>query len=557
MKKLGIALLLGSTLLSGSARAGKIEADQITPGAAASDSSITNPKAFGARCDGVTNDQTAMQAALVSAEALGRTLLVPGVCVISGLSVNSPVVFQGLGDRSQLMLASGSIHPAVSISIPKTAPGVLNDFTAVTFRDLAITAPDRTDGNKALEHGITATNGSPAVNLAVNLINVNIFGIPGDGLHLEAFTGYFKLVNSKILLPGMNGLNCNSSTDTVIDGGEFYGAVEYNWLLSSCTNTKISNSNEFTAQKSGVYVYQSSDVVFNNDTIDTAGFHALEIHNLANQTVTVLGGLIRWSGTSANVLQSATKAADGSGGVNNTGVYTVGGGTCTTQPTVNATWASGVMTVNSVANAGFCSAFPTSPATLTYASGAATGWTGATANLTQGGVYYDVLSGAGNAGVTTLFGVHFPTPASSFSPNKPAGNVGFYDTSSAPINCFDCVFDLGPIGSPVAGITNSSTGQLYSGSKQPFTIDSQLQFAGASGFNGATYPWKIFCSSVLCDNGALALSNGGATGVLLLASGQSIIPSLTLSTIPSSAGTGGMYVCVDSTGATYKKASCP
>lgn len=95
------------------------------------------------------------------------------------------------------------------------------------------------------------------------------------------------------------------------------------------------------------------------------GWPQLENNSLINSTVA-----------------SAVKAADGSGGVNGSGVYSVGGGTCSTTPTLNVTWAAGVMTVNSVANAGSCTVFPPSPATLTYVSGAATGWTGATVALT-------------------------------------------------------------------------------------------------------------------------------------------------------------------------------
>ena len=79
---------------------------------------------------------------------------------------------------------------------------------------------------------------------------------------------------------------------------------------------------------------------------------------------------------------SAVKAADGTGGVNGAGVYTVTGGTCTTPPTLNVTWAAGVLTIGAVVNAGSCSVLPPSPATLAYSSGAATGWTGATATLT-------------------------------------------------------------------------------------------------------------------------------------------------------------------------------
>ena len=80
---------------------------------------------------------------------------------------------------------------------------------------------------------------------------------------------------------------------------------------------------------------------------------------------------------------SATATASGSGGVNGTAVYTVSGGSCTTQPTINVTWTAGVLAVNSVANAGSCSTPPgIANASLAYASGTASGWTGATATLT-------------------------------------------------------------------------------------------------------------------------------------------------------------------------------
>ena len=79
---------------------------------------------------------------------------------------------------------------------------------------------------------------------------------------------------------------------------------------------------------------------------------------------------------------SAVKAASGTGGVNGAGVYTITGGTCATQPTTNVTWAAGVLTIGAVVNAGSCTVLPPSPATLAYSSGAATGWTGATATLT-------------------------------------------------------------------------------------------------------------------------------------------------------------------------------
>src|SRR6202030_2541510 len=54
--------------------------------------SVTDP-AFGAKCDGVTNDTTAIQAAITAAQSAGATagtvLLPGGVCIVSGSVVNS------------------------------------------------------------------------------------------------------------------------------------------------------------------------------------------------------------------------------------------------------------------------------------------------------------------------------------------------------------------------------------------------------------------------------------------------------------------------------------
>ena len=83
-----------------------------------------------------------------------------------------------------------------------------------------------------------------------------------------------------------------------------------------------------------------------------------------------------------STVASAVMAASGAGGVNGSAVYSVGGGAGPTTATLNVTWTAGVMAVNSVANAGSYTTFPPSPAALTYVSGTATGWTGATVTLT-------------------------------------------------------------------------------------------------------------------------------------------------------------------------------
>ena len=140
---------------------------------------------------------------------------------------------------------------------------------------------------------------------------------------------------------------------------------------------------------------------------------------------------------------SAVMAASGSGGVNGTAVYQVGGGTGTAA-TLNVTWAAGVMTVNSVASAGAYTAFPTSPATLTYVSGTATGWTGATVTLTPANnaalafATSPILTTSGAltraADVVTLAIWPFTTGSIIFigTPIMPSANPAFQ--SSAEIN---------------------------------------------------------------------------------------------------------------------------
>jgi hypothetical protein len=54
-------------------------------------------------------------------------------------------------------------------------------------------------------------------------------------------------------------------------------------------------------------------------------------------------------------------------------------------------------------------------------------------------------------------------------------------------------------------------------------------------------------------------SSGVGTEVLKVTSAGTVVVSggITASGLPTSAGSGGLYACVDSVGAMYKKATCP
>lgn len=142
---------------------------------------------------------------------------------------------------------------------------------------------------------------------------------------------------------------------------------------------------------------------------------------------------------------SAVKAADGAGGVNGAGVYTVTGGTCTTAPTLNVTWAAGVLTVNSVANAGSCSVLPPSPATLAYLSGAATGWTGATVTLTPTD---NSSKGFSTGPILTTAGAATRAVTNATSPIVPCQNPSLW-AAGTPYSAL-----LHPVGQSPVALTN-------------------------------------------------------------------------------------------------------
>lgn len=165
---------------------------------------------------------------------------------------------------------------------------------------------------------------------------------------------------------------------------------------------------------------------------------------------------------------SAVKAADGTGGVNGAGVYTITGGTCATQPTTNATWAAGVLTIGAVVNAGSCTVLPPSPATLAYLSGAATGWTGATATLTpvdnsaQGFATGPILtsSGAVTRAATNATG---PLPSCSNPSVYVAGTPAAPTTY--PATQFAALVDDGGTTNLMNAIRAANTGQPVVGTK--------------------------------------------------------------------------------------------
>jgi hypothetical protein len=156
-----------------------------------------------------------------------------------------------------------------------------------------------------------------------------------------------------------------------------------------------------------------------------------------------------WEGEGflANGPAAPSAVSSGSGGINGgPSVYTVNGGTCMTQPQVNVTWTGGVLTVNSVATVGVCTTWPTNPASITYASGPATGWTGATVNYTtfiQGGTAIQIGQAAGQ---TNQWANAFVVNQGAMVAGDAAITLGAYSTgagSASPPIYFGIVDSVG------------------------------------------------------------------------------------------------------------------
>jgi len=223
---------------------------------------------------------------------------------------------------------------------------------------------------------ITATPRAPFVFFGFTWIPVSIFGtanasgvayVQFEGTQIAAAT-YGQTWNASVYLYASGTLptiniaitNRNSAGVTLSGANSIVGAA-----TSSPTRINISFTpiDATTAYVTSRFYFNVINGQSYNGTVNIA-VPQMELNTLINSTVA-----------------SAAVNASGSGGVNGSAVYSVGDGTGTAA-TLNCTWSGGVLTVNSVASAGSYTVFPTSPSALTYVSGAATGWTGASVNLT-------------------------------------------------------------------------------------------------------------------------------------------------------------------------------
>jgi len=219
-----------------------------------------------------------------------------------------------------------------------------------------------------------------------------------------------------------------------------------------------------------------------------------------------------WNQTAHRSLVNTPTVIAGGTGYANGNLLTIVGGTCVTQPVLAATVAAGVVTGFTISNPGDCSVIPPNEATpLTGGSGS-----GATARMSssQGG------------GFNLIGGTNFQITANTLNTLAPRPNDVYFIKSSG-----------------IAGIIGLNT--MGDAGNVPVTTFLHLDVG----------------SSAWVRLGGDSIGGGVNNQVVNLGTSTlgapQIASTLQATGLPTSAGAGGLAVCIDTAGVMYKKAACP
>lgn len=261
---------------------------------------------WGVVADGATDDTAALQLAINAAETANKILfLSPGTSMITGVTITKPLIMVGHGKwGSILKLKTGSASPAISVSITTANFLSVAGFADVTLADFQITSPNRTDApGVGVAHGISLLQPASPQTAAVKLHGMLINEVPGDGIHSAAFTGFVEATDVEISYPGGYGVYANSVVDWIFTGGNIYGALQDNVLLSGSTNFRFDRLNVFVAVGHNINCFNSNPV-FVNCMIDLTGKDGLYANNTNGLRIDLIGCTLRWASTGANATYS-------------------------------------------------------------------------------------------------------------------------------------------------------------------------------------------------------------------------------------------------------------
>ncbi len=186
-----------------------------------------NVKDFGAKGDGVADDQAAIQAAMNEAKATGKTVWMPeGTYNHSGVLTLDGAKMEGAGDKTVLH-ATNPHEGAIKLT---------GDGSSLSNLTTSVNASDRSSMPNAAS--VLVQNASNAT-----VANVTTQGACSNGIRLDNATGS-KITNNLVLGSNADGLAVmNGSSDNLIQHNVVYQAGDDSFSDNSYTNEGKQDSN--------------------------------------------------------------------------------------------------------------------------------------------------------------------------------------------------------------------------------------------------------------------------------------------------------------------------
>jgi hypothetical protein len=243
-------------------------------------SDIFDVRNFGAKGDGVTDDTSAIQAAINAAQAANingfapaRVYIPGGTYLHHGLTATYPVEIAGDGPRtSVLRLASGSAVP--NLLLTPTALAGHNYYNGgappgtFTIRNLMLQGAGSDPAGATKAHGLAIWQ--PPVNAVYSRVlvdDVMISSASADGLNSAdnpngAWQGFLCAHHLYIVGSQRTNFNTNSVFDWRITDSDFSVCGQDNLVLSGSAGFVVTGTNIYGAGRWNLVVYQAAGVPY-------------------------------------------------------------------------------------------------------------------------------------------------------------------------------------------------------------------------------------------------------------------------------------------------------
>lgn len=209
-----------------------------------------NAQNYGAVGDSITDNTTALQAAINAAQSLSantgtctRLMLPKGVYVTGPLSITGQLcIASNAGNSGVLRLKAGSTAPLITIS-NSGAWTTASPFNEVRFTHVRLESQDGKGANTTA-HGIQINSGG-AGGLKVTLENTYIYNMPANGVNSGGLNGWVDFIDVDIRNNGGHGVNANSVNDWHWYGGAIASNGQIGVLLAGSSQCCFYGTNIF------------------------------------------------------------------------------------------------------------------------------------------------------------------------------------------------------------------------------------------------------------------------------------------------------------------------